>query len=1736
MNPRQSSQPSSDSSPSLDVQGPASKRARRRKTTRSKRPSNRRLTVEGLERRQLLAANSIGAFSNIDEYDGPRNVGSATAFTYNEREDSGEFGENDSRFTSELVPLGNASGQRDTVNVVGSVGFEVGNAGGFVTDLDFYSFDLQAGDILDIAGYGAVSSFQLYMPNDLSDAPLEAQSLAGQVWISQDGPAAVDDPRISDFYPIDSPLQTLGNVNLAQVVPYDGIYTIGVSAQTINSSYTLGLRTYRPVTESLGSGQSQIVYLDYGGGVVARDEFNTSLAEPGVFQGGVFVIPPITQTLEDAGLIATPDRYIEVTDYITETVMEQFADLENYTGNGSYDSTFNPGDFGISILNSYTDQAEYLSLVSAGVPVTRVVFGSVTSFEGITDPPLGIAQTIDIGNFDLGETVLVFVDSEVAAADAVTHSAAFSDFEVLGLELGATTSHELGHVFGLLHTNGGNLTASLIDGAGDNELNGLGVGVDGVLGTIDDITPRFVTDFVDPGGGITYGRLFSGESLAHSLSTGTSGGGGGGSVVGTVYNDANGNGSFVGDSGLSGVTVFLDLDSDGVQDTGEPATLSGADGTYSLTGPQGTYTLIAVTPSNLSTSGTLTTSQTITIGQSAVTANFGFSQIAPDISGFKFSDANSDGVFNTGDSGVAGAYIYADLDGDNRPDLFEPYDITDENGAYSLSIPSTSIGQTFAVREVELPGFQATLPVGGEHIVSYTGSPLTGTYDFGGNPSRDFGDAPDTYLTSSSVGGASHGIDSRIQIGASIDSEIDGAPSTDALGDDVVNFSTGAIDDEDGVVELRPINLVSSGQFNVSLTNTSGSTGYLQAWVDFNADGDFTDFGEQVVTNGIYGTGTATIDVPLPAGFDAASVTANGSLSTYARFRYSLTPGLGAGGAADTGEVEDYQIRILESDQLANDDTNVQVPRNSSNFLIDVLANDLNATDNPLIITSATSSVAGSLVTIGAGAAGQQTLLYTPASDYTGLDTITYFVVDQNGNTDSATVSLNVVFQSANPIAVDDIYQIESNETGIPLNVLSNDVQSTNGTLSITSFTQGSQGGVVTTTTGQQGLRYTPASGNTVSEQFTYTVIDSAGVTSTANVTVILTPESAANDKASFKIEILDQNNDTELLTLQAGQTFRVRISVDDIASADSDLVQGVQSAYTDLLYTSELVTPVDTDPSDAFPFDITFGPKFATPSFSLGNTLTPGLYDEIGATQSTINLDTIGTSDDLASHTGFTELFTLTMQATGTGLALFQTDPTEAAVAETILIPEDGVLPTALAFDEIEYDSRTIEIVPAGSGLPVALDDSYPAGGQAISGSSTVILDVLANDAQIGSSTITDIQIQSAPANGSIAISTNGTTDPSDDKVLYTPTSGFTGYDEFSYSITVQSDSFGTVSSIANVSVVTGQIANPQAQYDFTFVDEDGNEITQIATGERFGLRIDAIDLDDFGNATTDAVFAGFLDILYNSSLIETIAVDNGGDPNLFDFDVEFDPQFLLSSAVGSADYPGIVDEFGSNKSGTGGSGTELATVYFRALQTGTATVTGSPADRSPFQDTLLDNVDTPVPVENILYDSESILITSGSSTTGSGEPLHNNAIPADVNGDNLVTAIDALLVINEMSRMHAEGESASASVARPYYHDVNGDGYVSAIDALRVINQLNTSNVASSEPLAAAPVANATTNADRVLDESIESLAQDAKIVGGASSVEDASIVSVASDSSASTDDDDDLLSLLADDISQQ
>ncbi len=204
----------------------------------------------------------------------------------------------------------------------------------------------------------------------------------------------------------------------------------------------------------------------------------------------------------------------------------------------------------------------------------------------------------------------------------------------------------------------------------------------------------------------------------------------------------------------------------------------------------------------------------------------------------------------------------------------------------------------------------------------------------------DHADAPASY------GAPTHEISSTLRLGAGVTGETSGYDDPAAAGDS-----------DDGVT----IPLLTTGGDSTIPVSVSGSGGFLQAWIDWNGDGDFADAGEQVaadVTDGGAGdldgavNGTIALDVDTPAGASIGQ--------TISRFRWSTTSGLNATAAAPDGEVEDYQLTV-QADPLAG----------AAPFVCDSLLWQLARRDTQLISISLSGSTA-TFTDVGSPAGGER--------------------------------------------------------------------------------------------------------------------------------------------------------------------------------------------------------------------------------------------------------------------------------------------------------------------------------------------------------------------------------------------------------------------------------------------------------------------------------------------------------------------------------------------------------------------------------------------------------------------------------------------------------------------------------------------------------------------------------------------------------------------------------------------
>ncbi len=158
----------------------------------------------------------------------------------------------------------------------------------------------------------------------------------------------------------------------------------------------------------------------------------------------------------------------------------------------------------------------------------------------------------------------------------------------------------------------------------------------------------------------------------------------------------------------------------------------------------------------------------------------------------------------------------------------------------------------------------------------------------------DYGDSPSTYPK------AWHKVTTGgLYLGYKVDVESNHQPDSDAMGDD-----SHGVDDEDGIT-FHSDTLTPGSVFGGVITISDA--GYLNAWIDFNRDGDWDDEYEHVMDNESITSTNATFSWP---------VYTIGKGKTYARFRFSSQTGLGPGGSAEDGEVEDYCLTLAGTDPV----------------------------------------------------------------------------------------------------------------------------------------------------------------------------------------------------------------------------------------------------------------------------------------------------------------------------------------------------------------------------------------------------------------------------------------------------------------------------------------------------------------------------------------------------------------------------------------------------------------------------------------------------------------------------------------------------------------------------------------------------------------------------------------------------------------------------------------------------
>lgn len=278
-----------------------------------------------------------------------------------------------------------------------------------------------------------------------------------------------------------SPLPA-GAVSVGHVVDRPGLFTLRVKGFTAGD-YTLDVGSFLPKLRTGERGDVQTIFLDFDGETVDLSE--------SILTGVPFpvetTLSPLSAFLSYWGL--TADDEDAVIDAIVERVEESLArDLDQLGPNPKFD---------IRILNSRDHDDPW------GQPnVSRVIIGGTIQELGFAT--IGIAQSIDVGNYNTEETAFVLLDllsgqfPSSVDLNAYPRAPGVSIIDIIGAGVGEIAAHEAGHYLGCWHTDQFNDIANIMDQGGNLPFSILGLGSDGIFGTADDTNVQFERDVFNP--------------------------------------------------------------------------------------------------------------------------------------------------------------------------------------------------------------------------------------------------------------------------------------------------------------------------------------------------------------------------------------------------------------------------------------------------------------------------------------------------------------------------------------------------------------------------------------------------------------------------------------------------------------------------------------------------------------------------------------------------------------------------------------------------------------------------------------------------------------------------------------------------------------------------------------------------------------------------------------------------------------------------------------------------------------------------------------------------------------------------------------------------------------------------------------------------------------------------------------------------------------------------------------
>jgi hypothetical protein len=458
------------------------------------------------------------------------------------------------------------------------------------------------------------------------------------------------------------------------------------------------------------------------------------------------------------------------------------------------------------------------------------------------------------------------------------------------------------------------------------------------------------------------------------------------------------------------------------------------------------------------------------------------------------------------------------------------------------------------------------------------------------------------------------------------------------------------------------------------------------------------------------------------------------------------------------------------------------------------------------------------VIATGNASSGVWTL--TPMSATSdGTYTVQARVTDHTGNV-STSAPATIVIDTISPNAVDDAASTNE-DTPVTIDVVANDTDTVDPSLTVTGVINGSNGTVVNNDNGT--VSYTPNLNFNGTDAFTYTVTDDAGNSATATVTITVT---GVNDAPTAVNDTASTDEDTPVTTdnVLTNDTDVDNTLVPASITAFSQGTNGTVISNNDGTFT---YTPIlNFNGTDTFTYTITDdGGLTATATVTITvttvNDAPVALNDTVSTDEDTpVKTDNVLTNDTDVDDTLVPASITAFSQGTN-GTVVSNNDGTFTYTPNANFNGTDSFNYT-ISDGTVSATAMVTITVTAVNDAPVALNDT------ASTNEDTPVTtdNVLTNDTDVDNTLVpASITAFTQGTNGSVVSNNDGT-------FTYTPILNFNGTDSFTYTI-----SDGTASATATVTItVTGVNDAPAAVNDTASTDEDTPVTVSVLANDNGG------------------------------------------------------------------------------------------------------------------------------------------------------------------------------------------------------------------------------------------------------------------------------------------------------------